>query len=209
VSPDAVSGLLLVFARHADFLEEVDAPGLEESCHGITGADDTEFRSGLTTYRGPTCALSWEGPGRLILAHELTHLFVLHTLGLETPAWLNEGLAYSLSSDRLFDKDGSGHSPADVCRAILRGARVSNSGRLLDAAWLDDQLARIAAGLPVDGDGAAVVGGALVRFGLETGGWVDACGARGWRPDREAFLAWLRAEPRPQVERFAPLVGTS
>lgn len=80
------------------------------------------------------------------------------------------------------------------------------------AACKDERIRELLASLPswdeADPRDAALrsdVAAAAVRFGLETQGWPDVRAAATFRPDPDAFLAWLRGSPTHA--RFPPVGG--
>jgi hypothetical protein len=142
---------------------------------GLTG----ECRAGYALVFWPN-----KRSGEDTLAHELVHRFNA-TLLPKIPFWIDEGLAEALAPKREY---GDWLTYAALLDADQLRARV----RSLDA-------------LPEGDDYATrcLVGAAVVRFGLQTGGFADVRSIRSWKPDTEAFLAWMRG---PRSEKNFPSI---
>jgi len=124
-----------------------------------------------------------EGWSSRTLVHELVHEFTARTLPKDLPTWKDEGLAAALA-----------HGVDDL---TTHDTHLWRCPVLACSRLADDEL-RVMIGEAMRSRAVVYTNaaGALVRFGLETGGWADARSIVAWEPDVDAFLEWIRSTPR-------------
>lgn len=138
-----------------------------------------------------------ERRGRRALVHELVHVLVDRALPDLPPFW-NEGLAYELTHTLQANRE----TPAPGGRGDGTARFVGAHPAELDGCGLPWAVGRtpedLAAALRRCEEGEALdapssrLAAALVRFGIETGGWQDLRELEDWEPDLTRFAAWLR-----------------
>lgn len=194
VSPDALPPAFVELTQSKrDFVAFARAMGMP--AHGGYGSWLEWF--GPARVWGPAfvpyVSIWWRDrwAGQAILFHEQVHHFVAHAIG-ELPDWKNEGLAHSLAHSGL----GRGYArcPVEEVRDRTDPAELEAS---IDRLLADDA--------PPASFDDLMLAGALVRFGLETQGWTTLGSLASWRPDRAAFVAWLRSDA-PAHTRLPPVV---
>jgi hypothetical protein len=145
--------------------------------HGIVGECQKEF-----------AIVYWPDRerGEDRLAHELVHHFDAELLP-ELPFWQDEGLAKALAPRREAQDTVTTLAalPDDELRALVRSLPSLPAG--------EDYPLR------------CLVAAAVVRFALDTQRLETVRELRGFEPDPDRFLRWLRRPRPPSPARFAPV----
>lgn len=155
--------------------------------------------------------VSWpdDVSGAQALAHELVHRFVAGRAP-DAPGWVQEGLARALALAPNEPPPAPGLPPRSDLGHPVTARRMPDAelwARLdelpkhafrADPDFLENAL---------DHDVTdCAVAAALVRFGLETQGFRDLTAIAAWKPQKQAFLAWLKKiAPETAFEHFPPL----